>query len=176
MKKQVIENFNEWIFEAEAAASGSPLMTVLKKVEGIFPKAAWYKKMENSDVNPSATDPEAVKAFKVVKRFFDPKAPELAANQGKDFFSYYEVKGQNAKDKNGGTGPVAAIHNDLRLTKDLYTALVPTLMTSGFPQTKAFKAAAEMAVRTNPEVSKLLALPTVKPHAETLYTELTKPA
>ena len=175
MKKQVIENFNEWNFEAEAAASGSPLTPVLKKVEGIFPKAAWYKKMENSgDINVS--DPEMVKAFKVVKRFFDPKAPELAANQGKDFFSYYEVKGQNAKDKNGGTGPVAAIHNDLGFTKDLYTALVPTLMTSGFPQTKAFKAAAEMAVRTNPEVSKLLALPTVKPHVETLYTELTKPA
>lgn len=173
MKKQVIENFDEWIFEAEAAAAASPL-TLVAKAKEMFPKVEWYKNIPNKQV--AATDPEAVKAFKVAKRFFDPKIPELAMNQGKDFFEYYLEKGKKYTDKPVDQQPIVASTNDIMSTKSLYDALVPVLMTSGFPQTKAFKAAAEMAVRTNPEVSKLLALPTVKPHAETLYTELTKPA
>ena len=151
---------------------------MLKKVGEILPKAEWYRKFDTGKSSEmlAITDPEAVKAFKVVKRFFDPKSPELTVNKGEDHFNYYVIKGKDAKDKNGGTGPAAAMHNDVASTKDLYTALVPVLMTSGFPQTKPFKAAAEMAVRTTPAISKLLVLPTVKPHVETLYNELTKPA
>ena len=170
MKKQVIENFNEWIFEAEAVAA-SPLEPVIKKAKEMFPKADWYKNAANKQV--AATDPEAVKAFKVVKRFFDPKVPELAQNQGKDFFEYYVVKGKQLTDKPAEQQPTIAVNNDIMSTKNIYDALFPVLMTSGFPQTKPFKAAAEMATRTNPAVSKLLALPTVKPHVQTLYQELT---
>jgi len=171
MKKQVIENFNEWIFEAEAVAA-SPLEPVFKKVKEMFPKADWYKNAANKQV--AATDPEAIKAFKVVKRFFDPKVPELAMNQGKDFLEYYVVKGKQLTDKPAGQQPIVAVNNDIMSTKNLYDTLVPVLMTSGFPlQTRSFKAAADLAARTNPAVSKLLALPTVKPHVETLYQELT---
>lgn len=178
MKKQVIENFNEWIFEAETAAAASPFKTLVAKAKEIFPSSEWYQKMDTGKSSEmlSITDPETIKAFKVVKRFFDPKTPELTVNKGEDHFNYYAIKGKDAKDKNGGTGPVAAMHNDIALTKDLYTALIPILVTSGFPQTKPFKSAAEMAVRTNPAISKLIASPLVKPHVETLYTELTKTA
>jgi hypothetical protein len=170
MKKKVIENFNEWIFEAETAAATSP-STLVAKAKEMFPKVEWYKNAANKQV--AATDPEAVKAFKVVKRFFDPKVPELAMNQGKDFFEYYLEKGKKYTDKSASEQPIVASTNDIMSTKSLYDALVPVLMTSGFPQTKPFKAASEMASRTNPAVSKLLALPTVKPHVETLYQELT---
>jgi hypothetical protein len=170
MKKQVIENFNEWIFEAETAAAASP-STLIAKAKEMFPKAEWYKNAANKQV--AASDPEAVKAFKVVKRFFDQKVPELNKNLGKDFLEYYVVKGKQLTDKPAEQQPIAAINNDIMSTKSLYDALIPVLVTSGFPQTKPFKAAAEMATRTNPAVSKLLALPTVKPHVETLYQELT---
>lgn len=170
MKKQVIENFNEWIFEAETAAATSP-STLVAKAKEMFPKVEWYKSIANKAV--SATDPEAAKAFKIVKRFFDPKVPELNKNMGKDFLEYYVVKGKQYTDKPAEQQPIIAVNNDIMSTKNIYDALFPILMTSGFPQTKEFKAAAEMAVRTTPAISKLLALPTVKPHVETLYKELT---
>ena len=177
MKKQVIENFNEWIFEAEAAASGSPLIAVLKKVDEIFPKAEWYKKVENAEIK--ASDPEAVKAFKVVNRFFDSKVPELAKNMGKDFYEYYVVKGKQLTDKPADKQPIIASHNDIMRTKNLRDAIVPVLQSSyatGSSTVAPFSVAAERAAKSAPMVSKLLTSPEVKPHVQTLYTELTKTA
>ncbi len=177
MKKQVIENFNEWIFEAEASASASPVFAILKKVDTVFPPLEWYKKMENAEIK--STDPEAIKAFKVVNRFFDPKVPELTKNMGKDFYEYYVVKGKQLTDKPADKQPIIASHNDITATKNLREVIVPILQSSyatGSSTVAPFSVASERATKSSPMISKLLSSPEIKSHAQTLYSELTKTA
>jgi len=142
---------------------------VIQKAMEMFPPVQWYNGIKGREI--VATDPNAVKAFNIARRFFDNKIPQLSLNQGADFFEYMKQKG------NGN--PIVASNDEIFGTKNIYDILIPTLQSSNYPNTRPFKSmgsdsATVIASKINPNISELLNVPNFSTPASILYDEITK--
>ena len=139
---------------------------IVKQAMNMFPDPQWYSSIEGKEI--SASDPNAIKAFNLARRFFDSNIPQLSLNQGADFFEYMKQKGN-------GNGMVPT-NDNIALTKSVYDLLIPSLQKSRYPNSQKFDVASVQAGEINPKVSKLLSVPVIMNPAKTLYQELTKTA
>lgn len=157
-------------FKMETTEQTAPVQPntaeIVKQAMNMFPDPQWYGSIAGKEI--SATDPNAIKAFNLARRFFDSNIPQLSLNQGADFFEYMKQKGN-------GNGMVPT-NNNIALTKSVYDLLIPSLQKSRYPNSQKFDVASVEAGEINPKVSKLLSAPVIMNPAKTLYQELTKTA
>jgi len=135
--------------------------SVVQKSMAMFPDPAWYKTAALKEIIPS--DPNAVKAFNVYRRFFDTKMPQLSLNQGQDFFNYMKEK--------HGENVVAKTKENVTLVKDIFNMLIPTLQKSQYPNTINSDKAIAAAAQYSPDVARLSRIPVYNTPVSVLYRE-----